>query len=149
MNFGLNAGARTPWHLWAVGVVGLLWNAFGAFDFTMSVTQGEAWFRSMGMTEPQIAYFKAMPAWTYGPWAAGVWGSVAGSVLLLLRMQWAFHAFVVSLLGLLVSLVYAYLLSEGGELGGAQGAIMYAVITAAVVFFTWYAWAMTKRGVLR
>lgn len=144
-----NTRAKTPWHLWAVGVLGLLWNSFGAFDFTMSVTQGEAYFRSAGMTEAQIALFKAMPAWTYVPWAVGVWGAVAGSILLLLRSKWALHAFVASLAGLLVSLVYTYLLSDVAKAMGAQGMVMNAIITAACVFFVWYAWAMTKRGLLR
>ena len=33
----------TPWHLWVVGVVSLLWNAFGGYDFIMSATQGETY----------------------------------------------------------------------------------------------------------
>ena len=32
---------------------------------------------------------------------------------------------------------------------GQQGMIMYAFITAAAVFFIWYAGMMAKRGVLR
>ena len=34
-------GTKTPWHLWLVGVVSLLWNGFGGYDFIMSTTQGE------------------------------------------------------------------------------------------------------------
>lgn len=149
MTDSTSAGAKAPWHLWVVGVLGLLWNAFGAFDFTMSMTKGEAYFRSMGMNDVQIAYFTAMPTWTFGPWALGVWGAVAGSILLLLRSRWGFHANVVSLFGLLVSLVYTHLMSKGGEIMGAQGMVMNVVITAACVFFVWYSWAMMKRGVLR
>ena len=140
---------RTPWHLWVVGVVGLLWNAYGCFDYTMTQLEGDAWLRSMKMTEAQMAYFNAMPAWTHGAWAIGVWGGLLGSALLLLRMKWAFHLFVASLLGLVASLIYQYGLSNGMEVGGTSGVVMYAVILAACLFFIWYARMMSKRGVLR
>jgi hypothetical protein len=140
---------RTPWHLWVVGGLSLAWNAYGAYDYLMTQTGGDAYLRSMNMTEPQIAYFLAMPMWTHGAWAIGVWGAIGGSVLLLLRRKWALHAFVASLAGLLASLVYTFLLSDGGELMGQQASVMYVVITAACLFFVWYAWVVTKKGVLR
>jgi hypothetical protein len=40
-----------------------------------------------------------MPAWMTGVWAIGVWGALAGSVLLLLRSKWAVHVFAASLAG--------------------------------------------------
>ena len=35
------AGTRAPWHLWVVGIISLLWNAMGAFDYLMSQTRNE------------------------------------------------------------------------------------------------------------
>ena len=29
---------RTPWHVWLVGVLSLLWNAYGGYDFIMTNT---------------------------------------------------------------------------------------------------------------
>ena len=140
---------RTPWHLWAVGIVGLLWTGYGCIDYTMTQLQADAWLQSMKMTEAQIAYFNAMPAWTHGAWAIGVWGGLLGSVLLLLRMKWAFHLYVASLLGLVASLVYQYGMSNGMEVGGTSGVVMYAVILAVCLFLIWYSRMMTGRGVLR
>lgn len=65
---------RTPWHLWVVGGVSLLWNGFGAYDFIMTTTQGESYLKASGFDQAMIAYFTAMPAWMYGPWTLGVWG---------------------------------------------------------------------------
>ncbi|NEX93254.1 hypothetical protein [Caulobacter sp. 17J65-9] len=149
MTMSMSAEAKTPWHLWVVGVLALLWNGYGGYDFVMTFMKGEAYFRAHGMSDAQIAYFQSMPNWLIGPWALGVWSSVAGSILLLLRMRWAFHAFVVSLLGLTTTLVYTYLLSDGGKIGGVDGTIMYAVIAAVIVLLAWYSHAMAKRGVLR
>ncbi|MDP2117244.1 MAG: hypothetical protein Q8J71_07610 [Brevundimonas sp.] len=140
---------KTPWHLWVVGIIALLWNGYGCVDYTMTQLQGDAWLQSMKMTEAQIAYFNAMPAWTHGAWAIGVWGGLLGSVLLLLRMKWAFHFFVASLLGLVASLIYQYGMSNGMEVGGTSSVVMYGVILAACLFFIWYAWTMGRKRVLR
>ena len=140
---------KTPWHLWLVGVIALLFNAIGAFDYVMSLTQGASYMASAGMTPEQIAHFQAMPVWMIAVWTIGVWGAVLASLLLLLRNRLAFPAFAVSLAAFLVSLVYIYVLSNGGEIMGQEMAITWAVITALLIFFMWYAWWMTKRGVLR
>lgn len=139
---------KTPWHLWLVGVISLLWNGFGATDFAMTVTMGEEWLRMMKMTEAQIAYLDTYPAWMYVVWFAGTWGAIIGSVLLLFRSRWAVTAFIVSLIGFLLSLVYAYLLSDASEVMGGME-VMNGVILAGCLFFLWYAWTMRKRGVLR
>jgi hypothetical protein len=140
---------RTPWHFWVIAVVALLWNGFGAYDYIMSQTAGDAYLTSMGMTAPQIDYLKAMPAWMTGVWALGVWGAMAGAVLMLLRSRWAVAAFAASLVGLLISLFYTHVLSNGYEVMGQQSVIMNAVITAGALFFVWYSRRMAKQGVLR
>ena len=140
--------SKTPWHLWVVGVVTVLWNAFGCFDYTMTQTQGDAWLQSMNMTAAQLAYFHAMPAWTHAAWAIGVWGGLLGGILLLMRSTWALHVFVLSFAGFLAGVVYAFGLSNGAEVMG-QGWMMQVVIGAACVFFIWYARMMSRRGVLR
>ena len=140
---------RTPWHLWAVGIAGLLWNAYGCFDWTMTNVQGEAYLRSYGMTEAQIAYFNAMPAWSHATWAVGVWGGLIGALLLLLRRKWALPAFILSFVGFLGGLVYSYGLTDSSEVMGANSWIMQVVIGAGCVFFIWYARFATRQGVLR
>lgn len=141
-------GPKTPWHLWVVGVLSLLWNAFGAYDHVMSVSQGESYYRTMGMSEAIIAYMNAMPGWMMVPWTLGVWGAVIGSVLLLMRLKWAVHAWALSLLGAVISLIYQYFLSNGLEVYGGQ-AFMPAVIVVIAALLLWYAFAMRRRGVLR
>ena len=71
----MSEGGVRPWHLWAVGLLGLLWNGFGATDFAMTFIDREMWFATMGVTAEQAARMDAMPAWTYGAWLAGTWGA--------------------------------------------------------------------------
>jgi len=138
-----------PWHLWVVGIVGVLWNGYGCYDYVMTVTGGEEYLRSYGMPEEAIAYYAAMPAWMTGVWAIGVWGGLLGAVLLLLRMKWALHVFVVSLAAFVLSLIYTYALADGASIMPAIGYVMNAVVLTGCLFFVWYAWFATKRGILR
>jgi hypothetical protein len=140
---------KTPWHVWLVGVVALLFNAIGAFDYVMSMTQGASYLAKAGMTPAQIAHYMEMPTWMTAVWAIGVWGAMLGSLLILLRNRLAVPVFAVSLAAFLVSLVYTYVLTNGGEIMGGQMAIVSAVITVLLIFFIWYSRLMTKRGVLR
>ena len=141
---------RTPWHLWAVGALALLWNGFGAYDFIMTSTQGESYMRSMQFSQEMIDYYMAMPDWMWVPWILGVWGAVIGSILLLLRMRWAVWAFGLSLVGAVVSLIYGKFMNPPPltpEM--AAMAWMPFVIVAIAAFLAWYAWTMSKKGVLR
>lgn len=38
----MNSAATTkaPWHLWGVGILGLLWNSFGVTDYPMTLRSG-------------------------------------------------------------------------------------------------------------
>jgi hypothetical protein len=55
----------------------------------------------------------------------------------------------VSLAAFLVSLIYTYVLTDGGEIMGRQMAITNVVITVLLLLFLWYSHLMTKRSVLR
>ena len=138
--------ASTPWHFWVVAIVAELWNGFGGYDNTMSHLQGETYYRQMSMSEAVIAFMDTYPTWMHAVWAIGVWGSVLGTLLLVLRMRWAFHAFVLSLLGAIGNVLYTAMTPGASE---AMGLTMPLVIVAACLFFIWYAWTMTKRGILR
>lgn len=141
---------KTPWHLWVVGVLGLLWNGFGAFDFISTTMRGEAYLRESGFDQPMIDYFNAMPGWMYVPWTLGVWGAVIGTILLLVRRKWAVHAFALSFLGALVSLIYGKFIDAPPAAAGMEMMQwMPFIILAIAAFLLWYAWSMAKKGVLR
>jgi hypothetical protein len=142
---------KTPWHLWLVGVLSLLWNGFGAFDFIQTTTRGEAYMRAAGFDDAMVAYYEAMPGWMYLPWTLGVWGAVIGSVMLLLRRRWAVPAFGLSLLGALISLIYGKLIDPPPPAPPELAAMswMPIVILLIAVLLFGYAFNMRKRGVLR
>lgn len=140
---------KTPWHLWAVGIVSLLWNLGGVVDYLMAHFQVESYMGAM--TPEQRAYFEGFPTWAVVFWALGVWGAIAGSVLLLLRSRLAAAAFAVSLIGLLVNTMYLFASQGAGavDLLG-YGALAFTALLIVVALGLWlYARSMARKGVLR
>ena len=145
--------ARTPLHLWIVGALALLWNGFGAYDYVMTRMRNTDYLAGMMPTvdpNAMLAWVDAFPAWASAGWALGVWGGLAGSILLLMRNRWAVPAFAVSLIGALLGLGYQILAAP--PLAGAEGAMNtimpYVIIIVALALFL-YARVMKAKGVLR
>ncbi|MBT8404491.1 MAG: hypothetical protein KJP18_11575 [Gemmatimonadetes bacterium] len=137
---------RAPWHLWAVGVVGLLWSAVGAFDYLMTQTENESY---MGQFTPeQLEFFYGFPTWTVFFWAIAVWGGVAGAVLLLLRKRLAAPVLLASFLSMVVTAFHNFVLANGVEIMGTTGAIFSVLIFVIALGLWLYARAMVGRGVL-
>jgi hypothetical protein len=138
---------KAPRHLWIVGVLSLLWNAVGAFDY--SATQFRMQSYMSQFTPEQLAYFYAFPSWAVATWAIAVWGALLGSLCLLLRKAWAVWLFGASIVGMVLTGLYSYVLTDGMALVGTGGAIFTAVIWLIAFGLYFYARAMTRRGVLR
>jgi hypothetical protein len=140
---------KTPWHLWVVGGLSLLWNLFPAVDFTLTNLQNEFWLSQYN--DAQRAFFLATPLWANIGWALGGFGSFAGSLLLLLRSRHAPTAFIVSAAGLAI-VSYYQLVQNGDRMKQLLGDIpLYSTIIIWVVLLAllFYARAMKAKGVLR
>jgi hypothetical protein len=145
--------ARAPAHLWIVGILSLLWNGFGAFDYTMTRMRNTDYLASaMPGVDPNatLAWIDAFPIYAQIGWALGVWLGLLGSVLLLLRSRWAVWSYGLSLVGAVLGLGYQVALAP--PLAGAEGAMFtlmpYVIILVALGLFL-YARAMEKKGLLR
>jgi uncharacterized membrane protein len=143
----MEIGQKTPWHLWAIGIVSLLWNAMGGLDYTMTHLHNPDYLKQF--TPEQIAYFDQFPLWATSCWALGVWGAIAGSILLLMRSRFAVHAFAVSLLGLIGSHIYQYGSKVPDGFNTASGTWFAFVLAAVAVALLWYANRMRGKGLLK
>ncbi len=145
----MNIPVKTPWHLWVVGGLSLLWNAFPVADFTLTNLQNKFWLSQY--TDAQLAFVLSAPAWSNLCWALGGFGSLFGSILLLMRSRHAVTAFLVSAVGLL-GVTYYQLVQNGETLKKLLGDVpLYVNITIWVILLVLilYARAMKARGVLR
>lgn len=139
-------GGRAPRSFWVVAVLSLLWNAFGCFDFTMTVTRNPAYLAAF--PPDVIDWLDAAPTWTLLPWALGVWGALAGSLLLLLRSRRAVPAFAASLAGLAISQAWQLTSGMPASMLGPVNVAITAVIWIIAIALLWYALRMRRAGVL-
>ena len=136
----------TPWHLWLVGILGLLWGSMGAFDYLMTQTQNESYMSQF--TPEQLEFFYGFPTWVVAFWALAVWGGVLGTLLLLLKRHLAVRVLLVSFLAMIVTSIHNFFLSNGLEVMGGAG-LLFSVLIFVFALGLWlYARSMAQRGVL-
>ena len=102
---------RAPWHLWVIGVVVLLWDLMGAFDYFATQTRNESYMSQF--TPEQLEFFYGFPTWVVATWAIAVWGGLLGAVFLLLRRKWAEPVLLVSLLAMVITSFHNFVLADG------------------------------------
>lgn len=144
MNTATFGPAKAPLHLWLVGGVTLLFNAMGVLSYTMTMLGKLA---DLGMTAELIAFMQSYPVWANAFWALGVWGAMAGSLLLLLRSRFAVPAMALATVGLIGTTIYNYALINVPE--SMQAPLLDVAIWAVTLFLLFYARRMAAAGVLR
>jgi hypothetical protein len=136
-----------PRHLWVIGVLALLWNAMGAFDYLMTQTRNESYMGNF--TPEQLEYFYGFPTWVVAFWALAVWGGVLGTILLLMRKRLAVGVFLVSFVSMVITSFHNFVLSDGMEAMGGVGPLIFSVVIFFVALGLWiYSRAMAQQGVL-
>lgn len=124
-----DADEGTPGYYWAVAVVGFLWNCIGVYFYMMAKLDPAT---TMAGAPPAMQdYVRHMPLWGHIGWSLGIWGSFAGSVLMLMRRSLAVPAFLVSLLGAIVSYAAQEL---AGVLTPAEPIMILSIIAILLLF---------------
>lgn len=146
--------AKAPVHLWIVGLLALLWNGFGCYDYLMTRMRNLDYFRSMAPgsdPEAMLAWVDGFPFYAQFGWGLGVWMGLLGSVLLLMRNRWAVPVLGLSLLGAVLGLGYQIFLAAPPpppmNEGGAAIIPWVIILIAALLYF--YAHRQKRAGVLR
>lgn len=144
MNTAKFGPAKAPWHLWLVGIGTLLFNAMGVLSYTMTKFGKLA---DLGMAPDQIAFMESYPVGANAFWALGVWGALAGALLLLLRSKLAVPAMIAATVGLIGTTIYNYALIDVPE--SMQAPLLDVAIWAVTLFLLIYVRRMAGAGVLR
>ena len=139
---------KTPWHLWVVGIVSLLWNLVGAMDFVMTESRNSSYLKEF--TSEQLDFFFGFPVWVVAAWGIAVWGGVVGSLLMLFRKALAVCFFLASLICMILTTIHNYVLSNGLKVMGGVGPLIFSAVIFLICVLLWlYARSMRRRGVLR
>lgn len=133
-------GTKVPTVYWVVAVLGLLWNCMGAWMYFQARVNPDVMLASA--PQEMRDYIAAMPLWANIGYGFGIWGSFAGSVLMLLRSRHAPTAFLVSFVGAVIS----YL---GQFMAGVIGPAEPIVILAIIVLLWSYSRRAAAQGILK
>lgn len=98
---------RVPTWFWAAAGLGLLWNAIGAAFYL-----GHVGVLGAPFVEPPSP--NPMPVWATTAFAIGVWGSVLGTIGLLMRERWARPVLWIALVALIVDWGWVFFGSGSG-----------------------------------
>ena len=141
---GTERTKKTPWHIWVVGILTLLWNGSGAITITMA---------QLGMltniTEEEAAYYAAQPVWFELLTNVSTYGALFAGVALLLRTQYAFWLFGISLSTIVITNLYD--LATGSSMALVNNGAMVVTIIIFVIacLQLFYSWRQKNKGILR
>jgi hypothetical protein len=143
-----NSAPKTPWHLWVVGVLSLLWNLGGAFDFFMTQTKSAAYLKNV--SPAQLEFCNNLPFWVVILWGIATWCAPLGSLLLLLRRRVAVSVFLVSLVAMVLMTVHNYCFTNIRQIMPGTGPLIFTSLIFIVALLLWiYARKMCHQGVLK
>ena len=137
-------GGKTPWHLWVVAILTLLWNGSGAYTIMMA----QAGTLS-DLSADEAAYYVAQPTWFVIATDIALLAPLAAAVALLMRSGTAVWLFALSLAAILVTDVYDLTAGTSRALVNQVALVVTVIIAVIAVLQLTYAWTMKKRAVLR
>ncbi len=133
--------AKPPASFWIISGISLLWNAFGGYLYIMTQRRDPSVME--GVPEAVLRGLEAMPVWATSAYAVGVWASLIGSVLLVVRSRHAGNAFLLSLIGAAVSFAYQF------SAGMVPNPLVPVMIITIVVFLWWYSKRAAGQEILK
>ncbi|MGB5557938.1 MAG: hypothetical protein WBN04_07985 [Paracoccaceae bacterium] len=128
------------WSFWVIGAVALTWNVLSVINFFVQMNpEMLAAYR-----ESERAIIEGRPTWATGGFAIAVFGGALGCLLLLFRKAAAYYLFIVSLLGVIVTMIHALGGGIDFGLGEILGIILMPLVVAA--FLIWYSKRAESKG---
>jgi hypothetical protein len=135
---------KTPWHVWVVGILTILWN--GSAAVTIMLAQAG---RMPNLEPDEAAYYAAQPVWFVISTDIALVSAIAAGIALLLRSRAAVWLFAITMIALVVNNGYELATGTSRMLVNQGALIITCVIIVIAVLQLVYARAMAKRGVSR
>ena len=134
---------RPPAHFWAVGLLSLLWNVWGAY-IALSAQSGSL----PNLRAEDEAYFNSQPLWFVIIADAALVAGIAGAIALLLRHRVAVRLYAAELAILILGNLYEIALGRSPILDSSASLTGSLVLFAVMALQAVYAARMQRRGLL-
>ncbi len=128
------------WSFWVIGTVSLIWNIMGVVNFL--VQMNPEMLNTYRESERMI--IEGRPLWATAGFAVGVIAGAIGCLLLLFRKAAAYPVFIVSLTGVIVTMIHTLGIGIDFSIGEILGIIVMPVAVAIILI--WYAKLSMRRG---
>ena len=135
---------KKPWHVWAVGLLTLLWDGSGALTIVLA-QQG----RLNGISADEAAYYAAQPLWFVLVTDFSLLTALAAGIAVLLQSRHALWLFRLSLLSILATNAWDLAQGSSRALANSSALIVTIIIVVLAVLQLIYARVMTERGLLK
>ena len=134
---------RPPAYFWAVGLLSLLWNVWGAY-IALSAQSGSL----PALRAEDQAYFDSQPLWFVLLGDAALLAGIAGAMALLLQHRSAVMLYAAMLVTIVLANFYDLVRGTSPMLT-VPGALVGSLILFAIMGLqVWFAHRMRRRGVL-
>lgn len=142
-----NDSVKVPASHWIIAGAALLWNLMGLALYVMGVSATPEQMAAQYSPE-QIALLEAVPAWATSANAIAVNAGVIACILLLLRKSIALWLFVVSIAGLVVQDINAFVLQETLDVFGMVPLYIQVTVLVVAILMVIYSRRATAGGLL-
>lgn len=133
----------THWSFWFITAITLIWNAMGCINFIVQLNPEVI----ANYRDSERAIIESRPMWATIGFALGVFAGALGCLALLLRKTAANFLFIVSLVGVVVTMTHSLGLGISYSLGDILGVLLMPLVVAA--FLVWYAKLATGKNWIR
>jgi hypothetical protein len=127
------------WSFWIISVVTLIFYVMGVINYFVQMNPDML----ASFPESYRPIIEGRPAWATAAFAIAVFGGSLGCLLLLFRKSAAFYVLLVSLLGVIVTMMHIFGVAGFSSFEVWMGVLMQLVIT---VFLIWYSKLTERKG---
>lgn len=131
---------RPHWSFWLISGLMLLWNVAGSANFIVQMNPDMI----ASYREHEQTLISNRPLWATAGFAFAVFGGAIGCILLLLRKRIAMTFFILSLIGVVITIIHSLLSGVQFGMTEIMGIIMLPLEVA--VFAIWYTWFTRRKG---
>lgn len=132
---------------WIIGIIALLWNAMGVYNYLIQAYQTEAYTSSVN--EAQLALMESMPSWNTALFAIAVFSGLIGTILMLMRKKSAVSLFIISFAAATVNQLYWLFGTNAVEVFSDKMPYLIPILVIVFcLFLVWYSRGQKAKNVL-
>jgi len=132
---------------WIIGIIALLWNAMGVYNYLIQAYQTEAYTSSLN--EAQLALMESMPSWNTALFAIAVFSGLIGTILMLMRKKSAVSLFIISFITATIGQLYWLFGTNAVEVFSDKMPYLIPILVIVFcLFLVWYSRGQKAKGIL-